>query len=366
MMPNEVSWSDEQAWQAVVSRNESFDGRLFFGVLTTGVYCRPSCPARQPLRRNVRFYATPADAERDGLRPCLRCRPLATAGLDPHTDCIREICRYIEEHTDDALSLTDLARRAALSKHHFQRTFKAIVGVTPKEYVEAHRVKRLKQNLRTGRHVTEAIYETGFGSSSRVYERSGTRLGMTPRQYRQGGRRTAISYVSAETALGKLMVGATDRGICFVQFGDHEEPLVAELTREYPNAEIAPAPEPLHPDLKRWMTALRDYLAGQQPNLHLPLDIRATAFQMKVWKYLQSIPYGSVESYGEVAAGIGQPTAVRAVARACATNRVALIIPCHRVIRNTGGLGGYRWGLPRKRTLIDRERATRGAFAPTG
>jgi AraC family transcriptional regulator, regulatory protein of adaptative response / methylated-DNA-[protein]-cysteine methyltransferase len=234
-----------------------------------------------------------------------------------------------------------------------------VAGVTPKEYAEAVRVKRLKKNLRTGDDVTEAIYAAGFGSSSRVYERADTRLGMTPGQYRQGGRHAAISYVATDTALGKLMIGATDRGICFVHFGEDEEALAAELRREYPNAEIAAASAPLHADLARWLEALGGYLAGQEKKLDLPLDIRATAFQMKVWKYLQSIPYGSVESYGEVAAGIGRPAAVRAVARACASNRVALVIPCHRVIRNTGELGGYRWGLARKRSLIDQERTRR-------
>jgi AraC family transcriptional regulator of adaptative response/methylated-DNA-[protein]-cysteine methyltransferase len=352
--------NQEQCWQAVERHDGAFDGEFFFGVMTTGVYCRPSCASRRPLRKNVRFYATPAEAEREGLRPCKRCRP-----LDPERDraaaTVRELCRHIEAHPDSAPDLAELAARAGLSRFHLQRSFKAVAGVTPKEYVEACRMLRLKSSLRGAKNVTEAVYDAGFGSSSRVYERSGTRLGMTPLQYRRGGQGVAIIYASAPSPLGLLMIGATDRGICFVQFGESEEALSAALRREYPAAQIAPMPSPHPEEFDRWIAALTHHLAGNQPRLDLPLDIRATAFQMRVWNYLQSIPYGDVQSYGEVAAAIGKPTAIRAVARACASNTVALAIPCHRVIRGTGELGGYRWGLDRKRALIDNERATRSA-----
>jgi AraC family transcriptional regulator of adaptative response/methylated-DNA-[protein]-cysteine methyltransferase len=237
-----------------------------------------------------------------------------------------------------------------------QRSFKAVTGVTPKEYVEVCRVRLLKRRLRAAGDVTTAVYDAGFGSSSRVYERADTRLGMTPKQYRRGGEGVAITYAAVDSPLGRLMIGATDRGICFVQFGDSDEELAAALRREYPAAETAPMAEPHSQAFDEWTAALKGHLAGQQPRLDLPLDIRATAFQMRVWTYLQSIPYGEVQSYGEVAAAIGQPKAVRAVARACATNTVALAIPCHRVIRGTGELGGYRWGLDRKRALLDLER----------
>jgi AraC family transcriptional regulator of adaptative response/methylated-DNA-[protein]-cysteine methyltransferase len=346
-----------RCWKAVQSRDSSRDGSFFYGVLTTGVYCRPSCRSRQPLRKNVRFYESPADAERDGLRPCLRCRPLAVAGPDPTAERIREVCRYVEERSDETLKLEDLATQARMSPSHFQRTFKAVVGLSPKQYLDATRLRKLKIGLKASGDVTQAIYGAGYGSPSRVYERADTRLGMTPRQYRQGGRNVTITYATIETPLGLILIGATDRGLCFLQFGDTRRGLLAALEKEYPSARLEAMSKPYHPDFQRWVEALNGYLAGTHPHLDLPLDIRATAFQIRVWNYLQSIPYGEVQSYGEVAAGIGNPNATRAVARACAANTVALVIPCHRVIRGTGGLGGYRWGLARKRTLIDRERA---------
>jgi AraC family transcriptional regulator, regulatory protein of adaptative response / methylated-DNA-[protein]-cysteine methyltransferase len=276
---------------------------------------------------------------------------------DERAERIRELCRHMERHPDEPMRLCDLARRAGLSVFHLQRTFKSIVGVTPKDYLEARRVQLLKRNLRESRNVTDAVYDSGFGSSSRVYERADTRLGMTPHQYREGGRGASISYIAAQTSIGVMMIGATDRGICFLQFGNDAVELAAALRREYPQAAISPSGAPSHPQLQLWIESIRGYLAGERGRLDLPLDIRATAFQMRVWKYLQTIPYGSVESYSEVAAGIGQPAAARAVARACATNGVAIVIPCHRVVRGTGELGGYRWGIERKRALIDTERS---------
>jgi len=353
--------NSDRCWEAVQKRDASRDGQFFFGVLTTGVYCRPSCPSRPPLRKNVRFYESPADAEREGLRPCLRCRPLAALGADPNAERIRELCRYIEAHSDDPIKATDLAKRAGLSLYHFQRSFKAIVGLTPGQYLEASRLKRLKTSLRSSKDVTEAVYEAGYGSSSRVYERADTRLGMTPNQYRQGGRNVAITYVTVDSPVGLMMAAATDRGLCFVQFGDSPDDLLSSLRKEYPSATMEPMSKPHPPEFQKWMDALAQHLAGVQPHLDLPLDICATAFQMRVWNYLQSIPYGDVQSYAEVASGIGRPQAARAVARACASNTVAVVIPCHRVIRGTGELGGYRWGLARKRALIDRERAARAA-----
>jgi AraC family transcriptional regulator, regulatory protein of adaptative response / methylated-DNA-[protein]-cysteine methyltransferase len=347
--------NQEKCWEAVERRDRSADGQFVFGVVTTGVYCRPSCPSRHALRENVRFYATPVEAESDGLRPCKRCRPFQ-AERDAAAAQVRELCRYIESHPDRAPDLAELAARAGLSRFHLQRSFKAATGVTPKEYVEVCRMRLLKRSLRSAGDVTTAVYDAGFGSSSRVYERADTRLGMTPNQYRRGGAGVAITYAAADSPLGRLMIGATDRGLCFVQFGDSDEELAAALQREYPAAEVAPMPAPHPAAFEEWIAALNRHLAGQQPRLDLPLDIRATAFQMHVWTYLQSIPYGDVQSYGEVAAAIGNPKAVRAVARACASNTVALAIPCHRVIRGTGELGGYRWGLERKRALLDLER----------
>jgi AraC family transcriptional regulator of adaptative response/methylated-DNA-[protein]-cysteine methyltransferase len=370
VMPTFNQLDESACWDAVQRRDSAQDGKFFMGVVTTGVYCRPSCTARHALRKNVRFYSNPAEAERDGLRPCLRCRPLATVNKDPNAERIRKICRYIEAHVSDpdagAMSLDQLAGRAELSRFHFQRSFQSIVGVTPKQYVEACRMKQLKANLRQSDNVTGAIYDAGFGSSSRVYERADGYLGMTPKQYRDGGSNLIVTYTTVDSPAGKIMIGATDRGICFVQFGADDEELLRALEKEYPAALLEPMREPAPPVFRQWIASLSAHLAGRQPHLELPLDIRATAFQMRVWNYLQSIPYGETRSYSEVAEAIGKPSATRAVANACAKNTVAILIPCHRVIREGGDLGGYRWGLPRKQQLIAREQTVKNRTTAPG
>lgn len=349
----------ELAWKAVEGRDA--DAPFFYGVLTTGIYCRPSCSSRRPLRKNVRFYASPEAAEKDGLRACLRCNPKASRRADPAATEIQDAVRFLETHSEEGPSLDDLAARSGLSASHFQKTFKRLVGLTPKQYLDSIRMRKLKAGLTEGKDVTETIYASGYGSASRVYEKAGSQLGMTPSQYRVGGRGVSITYVAVASPLGQMMIGATGRGLCFLQFGESAADLLKALEKEYPMASLEPMAEPHHPDFGRWIGALNRYLAGKQTSLDLPLDVRATAFQLRVWKYLQSIPYGEVQSYSEVAAGIGEPKAVRAVATACARNTVGVLIPCHRVIRSNGELGGYRWGLDRKRHLLDTERAGRSA-----
>jgi AraC family transcriptional regulator of adaptative response/methylated-DNA-[protein]-cysteine methyltransferase len=351
--------NQERCWAEVLERDASRDGAFFFGVVTTGVYCKPSCPARRPLRKNVRFFETGAAAEAQGLRACLRCRPSALGDPDPDAERIRAICRHIEEHAGEPLKLRDLAAQAALSPFHFQRSFKKVAGVTPREYVEAARLRRFKSALKTAKGVTDAVFEAGYESASSAYERSAVRLGMTPKQYREGARDLGISYAVVASPVGPMLVAATDRGLCSVQFGDAPEQLVAALRCEYPHAQLAQMTDASLPALEAWVAALSRHLAGAQPHIDLPLDIRHTAFQMRVWAFLQSIPYGEVRSYADVAAAIGSPNAIRAVARACSQNPLAVVIPCHRVIRGSGELAGYRWGLARKRALLDLE-ASRG------
>ena len=351
--------NDENFWQAVLARDASSDGKFFYGVLTTGVYCRPSCASRLPLKDNVRFYAHAADAERAGLRPCKRCHPLAQTADAPLVQKMRALCRYIETHSDEPLSLEQLGAQAHLSPFHLQRSFKAVLGVSPKQYADACRLYALKRGLRSEPSVTRAIHDAGYGSASRVYGRIATRLGMTPKQYRAGGAGIALSYASAKTPLGLLLIGATDRGLCFVQFGDSESELIGRLRLEFPGATLSAMAPQARGAFAQWMRALTAHLSGAPLALDLPTDLRGTAFQLKVWEYLLKIPSGELRSYSEVAQAIGHPKAVRAVASACAANRVALVVPCHRVIRGDGGLGGYRWGLERKRTLIDQERALR-------
>jgi AraC family transcriptional regulator of adaptative response/methylated-DNA-[protein]-cysteine methyltransferase len=278
-----------------------------------------------------------------------------TADAERMETRIQTVCDYIRSHAQEPLRLKQLAESAGLSPFHFQRSFKAMVGVTPKQFADGCRVDQLKGQLRTQPSVTDAIYEAGFGSGSRVYERVDKSLGMTPGQYRAGGSETAISYVAVKSPLGRMMIGATDRGLCFVQFGDRDDTLLEKLRAEYPKARIEPMRKPWPAQFRLWIESLEQHLKGERVSLDLPLDLQATAFQMNVWRYLQTIPAGSTQSYQEVAAGIGQPSAVRAVARACATNRVGIVIPCHRVIRSGGDMGGYRWGLERKRKLLERE-----------
>jgi AraC family transcriptional regulator, regulatory protein of adaptative response / methylated-DNA-[protein]-cysteine methyltransferase len=276
---------------------------------------------------------------------------------------IREVCRYIERHADEPLTIEQLATLASMSRFHFARSFRSVTGVTPKEYVAAARVRALKQGLRAAEGVDAAIYDAGYGSASRVYEQASRRLGMTPGEYRRGGAGVEISYVCVRTVLGYMAIGATDRGICFLQFGESPESLESQLAREYPNARVLRKQKP-KPPFDAWVSAIDRYLRGDEPHLDLPLDIRATAFQLRVWRYLQNIPYGDLQSYEEVAQGIGQPGSARAVAQACGKNVVALAIPCHRIIRGDGNLGGYRWGLHRKRVLIDLERGHRAETHP--
>jgi AraC family transcriptional regulator of adaptative response/methylated-DNA-[protein]-cysteine methyltransferase len=352
MMLNEA-----KCWDAILQRSASQDGRFYFGVVTTGVYCRPSCPARQPLRKNVRFYESAGEAERDGLRPCLRCRPLSDRADEETIEKIRQVCTHIRAHCEsgETLNLETLGEAAGWSPFHLHRTFKALLGVTPKQFVDACRVTALKTKLRQGRSVTAAVYDAGFGSSSRVYERVDTKLGMTPGEYRHGGKNVSISYAFVKTPLGLLLVAATSRGLCSVQFGESHESLLEELHSEYPEANLAET-QAAEGELGAWTKALTEFLKGETAPLNLPIDVRATAFQLKVWRYLQTIPAGEVRTYGEVAKAIGEPGASRAVGTACGANKVALVVPCHRVIRGDQGLGGYRWGVERKSALLENEK----------
>jgi AraC family transcriptional regulator of adaptative response/methylated-DNA-[protein]-cysteine methyltransferase len=350
--------SDRACWAALQRRDRAFDGRFVFGVSTTGVYCRPSCAAKHPLRGNVRFFDTPEAAERAAFRACKRCRPLeAAAPVAPDAERVRAACAYIRAHATGRVTLRQLSARAGVSPFHFQRTFKAAVGLTPQQYLQACRLGRLKTELRSTASITDAAYASGYGSSSRMYERADANLGMTPAAYRAGGRGLTIACASAATPLGRLMMGATDRGVCFVQFGGSDEALLDAIAREFPSAQVTPLRRPYPPLFGVWMAAVLGHLQELPDRPDVPLDVRATAFQTRVWRYLQGVPRGGVRSYADVARGIGRPSAVRAVARACASNPVALVVPCHRVIRGDGSLGGYRWGLARKRALLELERS---------
>jgi len=357
MMTTMKFMTADARWRAVRERDRAADGAFFYAVKTTGVFCRPSCAARLPRRENVAFYANAGDAQKAGFRPCLRCHPLAATGQDPATEDMIAMSRYIAEHADQTLPLEKLAKRSGLSPFHFQRTFKAVLGVTPKQFQADTRLKQLKANLRGGEDVAGAVFGAGFGSTSRVYEQVDGGLGMTPRAYRAGGQGETLHFATRRTSLGHLMMAATGRGVCFVQFGDSEAALKDQLAREYPNAKLEPSKAT--PALDRWIDALEAHLDEGGPRPDLPLDLRGTAFQIRVWRFLLSVKQGDAVSYAELAKGIGAPMAVRAAASACAKNRIAVLVPCHRVLRGDGALGGYRWGEARKRTLLDAERKRR-------
>ena len=345
--------------RAVATRNGNFDGTFVYGVVTTGVYCRPSCASRRAKPHNMRFFANPDAAERAGLRACKRCKPRATH--DRTVELMQTLARFIDAHAEEPLPLQKLSEQAHLSPTHLQRTFKAVIGISPKAFHDASRLRVLKGALKAGKSVLDSIIEAGFKSTSRVYGHAVRSLGMTPSVYRDGGEGETIVYAHRETALGPLLMAATSRGVCFAQFGSSEAALIEQLRREFPKAALTVSSMAHSPELDAWIRAFETHIAGTAPRPQLPLDLRGTAFQVRVWKFLLGIPDGAAVSYGEVARGIGAPKAVRAAASACAANRIAVLVPCHRVLRGDGGLGGYRWGLDRKRVLIDAERASRVA-----
>ena len=347
------SADDETFWRAVLKRDARFDGKVFFAVRSTGIYCRPSCPARRPRREQVVFFSIPEAAERAGFRSCRRCRPRSVEMIDPKVEMVRRACVYIESHLDESPGLEDLSAHTGVSPYHLQRVFKRIVGITPRQYAGAFRLSHFKSSVKKGGTVTGAMYEAGYGSSSRLYEQAPAQLGMTPADYRRGGEGVRIHYTIAGCSLGRLLVAATRKGICAVRIGDSDAALEANLASEYPAAEVNRDDETLN----KWVEQLLSHLDGERPHLDLPLDVQATAFQWSVWEQLKAIPYGSTRSYSEIARAMGRPTATRAVARACATNPVALVIPCHRVVREDKSLGGYRWGIERKRLLLEQERS---------
>jgi len=336
---------------------QSVTGTSFFAVSTTGVYCRPSCAARRPRRENVQFFRTPDAAEQAGYRACLRCRPRAFTG-NAEADGVKAICRFIEQHLDEPLTLGRLGEEFHQSPFRLQRRFKAMIGITPREYADSCRLKTLKHRLQSGDSVTRAMYDAGYGSSSRLYERTASQLGMTPDKYRRGAIAATIRYTCADSPLGRMLIAATEKGICAIQFARTDGELIEGLKREFPFAVRKTDGGGLQ-SLQSWVNALLRHLRGKDLNSSLPLDIRATAFQRRVWAYLQSIPFGETKSYSEVAKAIGNPRACRAVARACATNPVAFAIPCHRVVREDGSMGGYRWGLERKKAMLQMERGGR-------
>lgn len=348
--------AEDAYWHATLARDQTADGTFVYAVRSTGIYCRPSCPSRKPARRHVTFFPTSEAAERAGFRPCRRCRPQESAGMDARVAPVMRACRLIDASGEERLSLDTISREVGLTPHRLRRAFKHVTGITPREYAEARRLGRFKKRLREGRSVTHALYDAGYGSSSRVYEHAGERLGMTPGTYRRGGQGLRVEYAIANSPLGRLLVAATPRGVCAVYLGDpgSDQELVGALVDEYPAASVSQA----NGGVRRWIDLILRHLDGKQLQLDLPIDVRATAFQHRVWQQLRAIPYGETRSYGEIAERLGAPRAARAVGRACATNPVSLIVPCHRAVREDGGPGGYRWGADRKKRLLARERDT--------
>ncbi len=348
----------DRCWAAVESRDGSADGAFYYGVRTTGVYCRPGCPSRRPLRANTAFFATTAEAEAAGLRACKRCRPTDASTASRHVAAIEKACTLLRM-SETMPSLAELADAAGSSRFHFHRVFKQVTGATPRDYARTHRLGRFAQKLDAGEKVTEAIYASGFGSSSRAYEAAPAALGMTPGARRRGGGGETIRFVTVATPLGWALVAATERGVCMTALGDDRDRLAAMVRERFPAATVVAE----DPGLKDWADQVVRFITapGQTPDL--PLDIRGTAFQTRVWRALQKIPLGRTASYSEIARALGQPKAVRAVAQACAANNLALIVPCHRAIREDGDLAGYRWGLERKRALLEREQEAAAADA---
>lgn len=356
MQLKQVSVSEETLWQAVLSGDSSFDGVFFYGVRSTGIYCRPTCPSRKPNRDRVCFFPSSQEAENAGYRPCKRCQPQYTIAPSSAKAKILAACRYIQAQVGRIPTLDELGTHVGMSPNHLQRLFKRIMGVTPFQYADTLRMERFKERLRQGDAIAGALYESGYGASSRLYEKAPKQLGMTPASYQRRGRGETIRYTIVESPLGFLLVAATERGLCSVRLGETAIALEEELKQEFQGALLQPADS----ELGNWTQALVNYLSGTRPLPDLPFDVQATAFQLQVWEALRAIPAGTTASYSDIANAIGQPTAVRAVARACATNPVALVIPCHRVVRKDGSLSGYRWGVSRKQSLLNIETQLQG------
>ena len=348
------------AWESVLHRDPSADDRFIYGVTTTGIYCRPSCPSRRPKRGNVAFFSSVEAAERAGFRACQRCTPnRSRESRDQAVDRAREyIDQHIHDLNEERITLELLGEQSGMSPYHLQRKFKAQLGLTPAQYIRARKRERLKGELKRGETVSRATFGAGYGSSSRVYGGADAKLGMTPATYRRGGAGAQIDYVIAQTSLGALLVAATNRGVCAVTLGDDVTSLENALELEYPAATRTRLTTPSS-SLGAWVTDVVAAVDGERTRPAVPIDVAASAFQWKVWRELQKIPFGETRSYAEIASAVGSPKAVRAVASACANNRVAVIVPCHRVVRTDGGLGGYRWGLERKKRLLEKERAMR-------
>ena len=344
---------DQTLWRAVLNRDPQQDGKFVYGVASTHVYCRPSCPSRRPAQHRVTFFSTPDTAEAAGYRPCRRCEPRSN-----NRSAERQILRareYLDVHWDETVTLEQLGQLVQLSPYHLQRTFKRFIGMTPKGYANARRLERMKTHLREGHTVSRATYEAGFTSGSRAYEHAGAALGMTPGTYRKGGRGIRVRYTIVPSTAGQLLAAATDRGLCAVMLGDEVTSLEASLRTEYPAAQI----ERDDSELRDLTEQVVGRLSNSETRAELPMDVPGSAFQRQVWEALRRIPLGETRSYQAIAQELGRPSAARAVARACASNRLALLIPCHRVVRNDGELGGYRWGIERKRRLLQLERQER-------
>jgi AraC family transcriptional regulator of adaptative response/methylated-DNA-[protein]-cysteine methyltransferase len=343
---------DDSRWRAVQRRDRAADGTFVYCVRTTGVYCRPSCAARLPRRENVMFHATCAEAERAGFRPCKRCRPNAPALAEVHATVVARACRLIEQ-AEEPPTLDELAQAAGMSRFHFHRVFKAVTGVTPKAYVAADRAKRVREELASRDTVTQAIYGAGFNSNGRFYAAAPGLLGMTPTQFRSGGNGNVIRFAVGQCTLGAILVAATGKGVCAIEFGDDPEALVRSLQDRFPKAQLLGGDQ----DFDQLVAKVVGFVEAPAQGLDLPLDIRGTAFQQRVWKAIRDIPAGATASYRDLAKRLGAPKAVRAVAQACAANGIAVAIPCHRVVRTDGSTSGYRWGVARKRALLTREKA---------
>ena len=372
MQPRTERHRVEDYWQAVQTRDRGADGAFVYAVRSTGIYCRPSCPSRKPRREQVVFFPLPEAAEQKGFRACRRCRPRAKRLHDSRAEAVALVCRQIEaqirnEGDDDSKSrftLSTLSASVGIGPHQLERAFRRVMGITPRQYADAQRMRRLKSSLKKGDDVTTALYDAGYSSSSRLYERSPSQLGMTPATYRQGGSGMQIHYTIADSPLGRLLVAATDRGISALYLGEKDAPLETALRKEYPCAEID-SDSAGSKNLEGWVSKILAHLRGREPHLDLPTDVQATAFRRHVWEELKRIPYGATRTYTEIARAIGQPKAIRAVARACATNPVSIVVPCHRVVRADGNLAGYRWGLDRKRRLLERESGKLGKKVKT-